>query len=48
MRDKIDMAARYRRALRRLPETSDDVKPLPVPGTCPVTLDELLSESDQP
>lgn len=44
MRRKIDMAALYRRALRRLPETSDGVMPQPVPDTCPVPLDELLGE----
>lgn len=47
MRRKIDMAELYRRALRRLPETSDDIKPLPVPEVCPVTLDELLAEAAQ-
>jgi len=48
MRQKIDMARLYRRALRALPDTMDGLKPLPVPQTCPVTLDELLSEGDQP
>ena len=43
MRQRIDVAALYRRALRRMPETIDGLPPLPVPETCPVTLDELLS-----
>jgi hypothetical protein len=30
--------------LASLPETIDDQPPLPVPETCPVTLDELLSD----
>ena len=44
MRQKIDLAHVYRRALRAIPETMDGQPPLPVPQTCPVTLDELLSE----
>jgi hypothetical protein len=44
MRQKIDLAKLYRRALRALPETIDDQPPLPVSQTCPVTLDELLSD----
>jgi hypothetical protein len=44
MRQNIDMAALYRRALQRLPSTIDDQPPLPVPPECPVTLDELLGE----
>ena len=35
----------YRRALRSLPDTIDEQPPLPVPSTCPVTLDELLEEA---
>ena len=51
MRQHIDVAELYRRALRRLPESLaetpsvcgwDGQPPLPVPGVCPVTLDELL------
>jgi hypothetical protein len=45
MRAKIDMQSLYRRALHRLPDTIDGQPPLPVPPECPVTLDELLSES---
>jgi hypothetical protein len=44
MRQRIDMAKIYRRALRAMPETIDDQPPLPVPESCPVTLDELLAE----
>ena len=44
MRQRIDLDRLYRRALRRLPATMDGVPPLPVPDTCPVTLDELLAE----
>ncbi len=44
MRQRIDLAHIYRRALQRLPKQIDDQLPLPVPDTCPWTLDELLSE----
>jgi hypothetical protein len=44
MRQRIDLARIYRRALRALPDTIDDQPPLPVPEVCPVTLDELLAE----
>jgi hypothetical protein len=44
MRQRIDMAKVYRRALRAMPETMDDQPPLPVPESCPVMLDELLAE----
>jgi hypothetical protein len=44
MAQRIDVASLYRRALRRMPEIIDDQPPLPVPETCPVTLDELLAE----
>ncbi len=42
MRQHIDMAELYRRALRRLPDIQDGQPPLPVPDACPATLDELL------
>jgi hypothetical protein len=45
MAQRIDVAALYREALRRMPETIDGTAPLPVPQVCPVTLDELLSEA---
>jgi hypothetical protein len=42
MRQKIDVADIYAKALRALPETMDGQPPLPVPSGCPVTLDDLL------
>ena len=45
MAQRIDVAKLYRRALRHMPETMDNVPPLPVPATCPVTLEELLGEA---
>ena len=42
MRQRIDVADLYRRALNRMPQLIDDQPPLPVPAACPVTLDELL------
>lgn len=51
MRQHIDVAELYRRALRRLPESLaetpsvcgwDGQPPLPVPDVCPVTLEEPL------
>ena len=44
MRQRLDLAQLYRWALRAMPETIDGQPPLPVPETCPVTLDELLAE----
>jgi hypothetical protein len=44
MQQRINLARIYARALRSLPETVDGQSPLPVPATCPVTLDELLSD----
>jgi hypothetical protein len=44
MRQRIDMAKVYRRALQAMPETMDGQPPLPVPESCPVTLDELLAD----
>jgi hypothetical protein len=44
MRQRIDMARVYRRAVAALPETMDGQPPLPMPRGCPVTLDELLSD----
>ena len=43
MRQKIDIAELYADALAGLPEELDATAPLPVPQTCPVTLDELLA-----
>jgi hypothetical protein len=44
MAAKIDMAKLYQRALRGMPDTLDGQPPLPVPETCPTTLDELLND----
>ena len=44
MRQRIDLERLYRRALHIMPDTIDDQAPLPVPKTCPITLDELLSK----
>jgi hypothetical protein len=44
MRQHIDVAKLYARALRIIPETIDGLPPLPVPQTCAVTLDELLAD----
>jgi hypothetical protein len=47
MRQRLAVATLYRRALARLPETIDGQDPLAVPATCPVTLEELLSEDTE-
>jgi len=44
MQQRIDIAKIYHRALRAMPETMGGQPPLPVPESCPVTLDELLAE----
>ena len=44
MRQRIDMAALFRRARRIMPATIDGQPPLPLPDACPSTLDELLSD----
>lgn len=44
MRPRIDLDRIYRHALRAVPETIDGQAPLPLPETCPFTLDELLVE----
>ncbi len=46
MRQHIDLAALYSRALQRLPPSSDGVPALPVPASCPWTLDALLGEAE--
>jgi hypothetical protein len=46
MRQHLDLAKIFRRALRILPETIDGQPPLPVPQACPVTLEELLGEGE--
>jgi Domain of unknown function DUF29 len=47
MRQKIDLADLYRDVLRRMPDTMDGQASLPVPQTCPVTLDELLADQSE-
>jgi hypothetical protein len=44
MAQRIELDRLYRRALQRLPKQIDGQPPLPLPQTCPVTLDELLAE----
>jgi len=44
MRQRLDLARIWRRAIRAIPETIDGAAPLPLPPACPYTLDELLSE----
>jgi hypothetical protein len=44
MRRRLDLEAIYRRALRELPPEIDGKPPLPLPPTCPMTLEELLAQ----
>jgi Domain of unknown function DUF29 len=44
MRQRIDLTRLYRRALHAMPASVDDQPPLPVPSSCALTLEELLSE----
>ncbi len=44
MRQRIDVAVIYARALRALPDTVDGQPPRPVPEACPLTLEQLLSD----
>jgi hypothetical protein len=46
MRQRIDVAALYREAVRRLPPSIDGQPPLPVPEACALTLDEILTETE--
>ena len=46
MRQKLDLAGLYADALAGLPESMDNMAPLPVPHECPVTLDEVLAEAE--
>jgi hypothetical protein len=43
MRQRIDLARLWRRALPVMPDTIDAQPPLPVPRACPLSLDELLA-----
>lgn len=44
MRQRLDLPALYRQALRGLPSALDGEPSQPVPQACPTTLDELLAE----
>ncbi len=44
MRQRLNIDRMYGDALNQMPDTIDGLQPLPVPQTCPVTLDELLQE----
>jgi hypothetical protein len=44
MRQRLDLGRMYGRAVRQLPDTIGGQDPLPIPATCPATLDELLAE----
>jgi len=44
MRQRLELARIWRRALRAIPDTIDGEALLPLPATCPYTLDELLGE----
>src|SRR3954453_7245000 len=48
MARRIDTGKLYRQARRAMPATIDGLQPLPVPDTCPVTLEEMLAEDEQP
>jgi hypothetical protein len=48
MRQRVDPARLYRRALHAMPETVKNQSQLPVPAGCPLTLDELLADSRDP
>jgi hypothetical protein len=43
MRQRIDVADLYAKALHAMPDTIGGQPPIPIPGTCPITLDELLN-----
>jgi hypothetical protein len=44
MTQRIDVEKLYHQARRRMPVTIDGTHPLPVPETCPVTLQEMLAD----
>ena len=48
MRQRLDLEGIYADALRGLPKTSDGRLPLPVPGECSASLDDLLTAPDKP
>jgi hypothetical protein len=45
MRQRLDLARIWRRALRAMPDTIDGIALAPLLVTCPYTLDQLLSEA---
>ena len=47
MRQRLDLDRIYRRALRAVPAVMDGQPPLPLPASCPVTLEEMLSEGTE-
>jgi len=47
MRQKLDVDRIWRHALRAVPRQVDDQDPLPLPKTCPFTLDDLLVEPEE-
>ena len=47
MQQRIDMARLFALAVRRLPATIDGQPPMPIPDSCPVTLDELLAVDER-
>jgi hypothetical protein len=47
MRHRIRLDRLFRQARRAVPKMSDGRAPLPLPETCPATLDELLNENDE-
>ena len=46
MRQRLDLDRLYAQALRAVPVSIDGQKPLPVPRSCPVTLDALLGDDE--
>ncbi len=44
MRQRLNLDRMYGDALNQMPDSIDNLQPLPIPQTCPVTLDELLGE----
>jgi Domain of unknown function DUF29 len=44
MRQRIDLARSYRRALQRVPKQIDGLAPQPLPNVCPSTLDDLIGD----
>jgi hypothetical protein len=44
MRQRIGVTRLYAKALRVLPDTIGGQPPLPLPGDCPTTLDEMLDQ----